>query len=336
MDKKKTYMVFAVFAAVLMLMATGIAGPVQEKSQIDAEESLATNLDILSEKLKKDRTVSSLLDRLKKYPEVASLISEYQETDDEIEKTSILSEIVSLIEDKAETQKIIRIIQSEYTEEQANAEQSATLVLAENLPVNEGAYLPGQNPAGMPENAVLANGMVIGWAKSPDVDTDGDGTNDFYDDDMTNNGIDDDLEVQMGLNPEIDDTDEDGIDDNVELELGSDPTDPNSVPAQEEIEEYTPETYEFETEYGTVTLSGAEYTILEALAEESDMPIGDVITIIGIIMFVSSWGAYGAALICLFIGLENLGMILSWAYMGLYIGGIIVIQIGQLLVNMDQ
>ncbi len=336
MDKKKTYMVFAVFAAVLMLMATGIAGPVQEKSQMDAEESLSTDLDILSEKLKKDRTASSLIDRLKKYPEVASLINSYQETDDEIEKTSILSEIASLIEDKAETQQLIRIIQSDYTEEQANIEQSATLVLAENLPVNQGAYLPGQNPAGMPENAILADGMVLGWAKSPDIDTDGDGTNDFYDDDMTNNGIDDDLEVQIGLNPEIDDTDGDGVDDNVELELGSDPTDPNSIPAQEEIEEYTPETYEFETEYGTVTLSGAEYAILEQLAEESDMPIGDVITIIGIIMFVSSLGAYGAALICVAIGLEDLGIILAWVYAGLYIGGIFVIQIGQFLVNNDQ
>lgn len=336
MDKKKTYMVFAVFAAVLMLMATGIAGPVQEKSQMDAEESLSTDLDILSEKLKKDRTASSLIDRLKKYPEVASLINSYQETDDEIEKTSILSEIASLIEDKAETQQLIRIIQSDYTEEQANIEQSATLVLAENLPVNQGAYLPGQNPAGMPENAILADGMVLGWAKSPDIDTDGDGTNDFYDDDMTNNGIDDDLEVQIGLNPEIDDTDGDGVDDNVELELGSDPTDPNSIPAQEEIEEYTPETYEFETEYGTVTLSGAEYAILEQLAEESDMPIGDVITIIGIIMFVSSLGAYGAALICVAIGLEDLGIILAWVYFGLYIGGIFVIQIGQFLVNNDQ
>ena len=59
-------------------------------------------------------------------------------------------------------------------------------------------------------------------------DTDGDGAGDACDDDADNDGLPDDLEVDLGTDPLDPDSDDDGVPDGLEVDLGTDPLDPDS------------------------------------------------------------------------------------------------------------
>lgn len=238
MRKTKIYVVFAIFAATLMLMTTSLAGPIRERIQMDAEENLENAVDELAEKLKRDRVAGSLIDSLTKDPEIASLIESYRQTEGEAEKAAITVEIVVALEDKTEIQQLQEIIQSKYAREQEYIEQSTQLVLAENF--NDGqVYLPGQSPGERHPGVygAIPFDTFLYYVKSTSDDTDGDGIIDFWDDDMDGDGILDCVELLTGTNPGSADTDGDGVDDGTEAALGTDPNDPDDTPTDEEVEE---------------------------------------------------------------------------------------------------
>ena len=67
--------------------------------------------------------------------------------------------------------------------------------------------------------------LIISYSPIPEylVDSDGDGLEDYIDQDDDNDGLTDDEELFIGTNHQLDDTDGDGVKDFLEFSLGSDP-----------------------------------------------------------------------------------------------------------------
>ncbi len=102
MNKTKYMLVgFAVFASILMLTTTCIAGPVQEKASIDAVESaqeeLMKSFEALFLKMENDRYLNSLKDQISKDRTLNSIVSAIENTEDSDAKASLASSYVDAL-----------------------------------------------------------------------------------------------------------------------------------------------------------------------------------------------------------------------------------------------
>ena len=264
---------FAIFAAMLMLMTTSLAGPISESTNMDAIER---SIDNISNKFKRDPRASALMDALANDPEIASIMEIFDQPDvSEAEKSIASMQLSSVLEDKVESNQLQRILQSPaYARDMANIDQAAQQLLADTFG-GQALFLSGQSPGGQAGiyGAIPLEGFTH-WVKSNSDDTDGDGIIDLWDDDMDGDGIPDDLELMTGTNPGLADSDGDGVDDGTETALGTDPNDPNSTPTDEEIEENVDHVYLYMDEDGNVIcLNDIEQQLLENLADEYDTPL---------------------------------------------------------------
>jgi hypothetical protein len=125
MNKTK-YMLagFAVFASILMLTTTCIAGPVQEKTNIDAVESaqedLMKSFEALFLKMKNDRYLNSLKDQFSKDRTLNSIASAIENTEDSDAKASLANSYVYALESKQVFSDLTSYIKGSYSEDIKN------------------------------------------------------------------------------------------------------------------------------------------------------------------------------------------------------------------------
>lgn len=97
---------FAVFASILMLTTTCIAGPVQEKTSMDAVESareeLMKSFEALFLKMEKDPYFNSLKDKISKDRTLNSIASAIEKTDDFDAKASLASSYLDALKNNKE------------------------------------------------------------------------------------------------------------------------------------------------------------------------------------------------------------------------------------------
>ena len=112
---------FAVFGAVLMLMATCMARPVQEKASIEAvefaEKELMSSFDALNVKLSRDVEVNVLINAITRDPDVALIINGMERTSSEEGLTSGLEQLAVVLQDSAEFEQLAILVGEEYSAE---------------------------------------------------------------------------------------------------------------------------------------------------------------------------------------------------------------------------
>ena len=122
MKKTKVMMTgFAVFAAVLMLMATCMAKPVQEKASIEAvefaEKELMNSFEALNVKLSRDAESRVLLDAIARDPDVARIVNRMGTARSEEEILSGLEQLAVVLQDSSEFEQLATLAGEEYSAE---------------------------------------------------------------------------------------------------------------------------------------------------------------------------------------------------------------------------
>ena len=122
MKKTKVMMTgFAVFAAVLMLMATCMAKPVQEKASIEAvefaEKELMNSFEALNVKLSRDAESRVLLDAIARDPDVARIVNRMGTARSEEEILSGLEQLAVVLQDSSEFGQLATLAGEEYSTE---------------------------------------------------------------------------------------------------------------------------------------------------------------------------------------------------------------------------
>ena len=121
--KKTKVMVmgFAVFAALLMLMTTCMARPVQEKTNIEAvedlEQELMSSLEALNTKLARDCEVNSLISELIRDREVTSVVRSIEVAGSQEEILSGVEQLAAVLQDKSGFGQLTTLVEKEYSAE---------------------------------------------------------------------------------------------------------------------------------------------------------------------------------------------------------------------------
>ena len=122
MKKIKVMMTgFAVFAAVLMLMTTCIARPVQEKTSIEAfeytEKELTNSLEVLDIRLSRDFEVNILLNSIARDPDVVLIANRIGRARSEEGVLSGLEQLVGVLQGNSEFEQLVILVGEDYSAE---------------------------------------------------------------------------------------------------------------------------------------------------------------------------------------------------------------------------
>ena len=137
--KKTKFLVtaFAVFGAVLMLMATCMARPVQERASIEAvefaEKELMISFEALNTKLSRDVEVNVLINALARDPDVALIANRMERTNSEEGLISGVEQLAVVLQDSSEFEQLVILVGEEYSAE-------AEAISEELLPMGYDAY----------------------------------------------------------------------------------------------------------------------------------------------------------------------------------------------------
>ena len=137
--KKTKFLVtaFAVFGAVLMLMATCMAKPVHEKASIEAvefaEKELMNSFEALNTKLSRDVEVNVLINALARDPDVALIANRIERTNSEEGLISGVEQLAVVLQDSSEFEQLVILVGEEYSAE-------AEAISEELLPMGYDAY----------------------------------------------------------------------------------------------------------------------------------------------------------------------------------------------------
>jgi len=129
MIKTKVMMTgFAIFAAVLMLMTTCMARPIQEKASIEsvefAEKELMNSFEALNVKLSRDAKSHVLLDAIARAPDVARIVNRMETARSEEEIITGVEQLINVLQDSSEFEQLVNLIEGDYSaESEAIAEQ---------------------------------------------------------------------------------------------------------------------------------------------------------------------------------------------------------------------
>ena len=121
--KKTKFLVtaFAVFGAVLMLMATCMARPVQERASIEAvefaEKELMNSFDALNVKLSRDVEINVLINAITRDPDVSRIVNRIGRSSSEEGLTSGLEQLAVVLQDKSEFGHLAILVEEEYSAE---------------------------------------------------------------------------------------------------------------------------------------------------------------------------------------------------------------------------
>jgi len=121
--KKTKFMMtgFSVFSALLMLMTTCMARPVQEKTNMDAvedlEKELIGSLDVLNTKLTRDTEVNGLVNTLIRNRDVAAILGTIERADSEEEIIYGVEQLAGVIQDYSEIEQLTILVGEEYSAE---------------------------------------------------------------------------------------------------------------------------------------------------------------------------------------------------------------------------
>jgi len=121
--KKAKFLItaFAVFGALLMLMATCVARPVQEKTSVEvfeyAEEELVNSLGALGIKLSRDFEVNVLLDSITRNPEVVLITNSMKRARSEEDVLLGVEQLAGVLQDNAEFEHLVTILEEDYSSE---------------------------------------------------------------------------------------------------------------------------------------------------------------------------------------------------------------------------
>ena len=112
---------FAIFAAMLMLMAPCMARPVQEKTNMDtveqAQQELMNSLEALNVKLSRNAEASTLLDSIARDRNVVFIVNNMQRDTTEEEILSGIEQLAIVLQDNSEFMQLGNIIEQEYSYE---------------------------------------------------------------------------------------------------------------------------------------------------------------------------------------------------------------------------
>jgi len=122
MKKTKFLMTaFAVFAAVLMLITTSIARPIQEKTSIDAvkfsEKELTAALESFNVKISRDPEANIILNSIVRDTEVVLIANIIERAKSKEEVSSGVKQLVSVLHDKSEFEQLVTIVEEDYSAE---------------------------------------------------------------------------------------------------------------------------------------------------------------------------------------------------------------------------
>ena len=118
----------AVFAALLMLMATCMARPIQEKASIEAvefaEKELMNSFEVLNVKLSRDAKSHVLIDAIARDPDVVRIVNRMETAGSEEEIITGIEQLRNVLQDSPEFEQLVNLIEGDcYTESEAIAEQ---------------------------------------------------------------------------------------------------------------------------------------------------------------------------------------------------------------------
>lgn len=121
--KKTKFLItaFAVFGALLMLMTTCIARPVQEKTSIEvfeyAEKELINSFEALNVKLSRDVQASALIDAIARDLVVTRSVSRIEQARSEEEVLFGIEQLVGVLQDSSEFEQLVNIVEEDYSAE---------------------------------------------------------------------------------------------------------------------------------------------------------------------------------------------------------------------------
>lgn len=115
---------FAVFAAILILMATCIAGPVEEKTSLDAadetQQRLIRSVEAMSVKIENDEYLNNMIEQISNDLTLTNIKDSIKDTEDNGEKISLTADYINVLTNKEEIANLKEYFQSTYSKDMEN------------------------------------------------------------------------------------------------------------------------------------------------------------------------------------------------------------------------